>query len=904
MDDSIINIDDECELFSLSSDTDIQNIVDQWKRNHETTEFKDLKHVDTRTFTRPKKKLFPCTDVNSTFSNKSSSDELSSDQVATASSSGMPVPKIDLKIGGLVTSSMQRSLLGDVSPPLHMDNSMGNSLITSNDFSNIDFMNETGDSLAIANFKQYRLSDAIADRNFLERLTNYDESLFTKDADINNVDLIENGNCTGSSTSTLQNSTDSTSNLVTKNDGTFSAPTTNANGTFDASCEVDKTFIRAPSANVSIKNSTFELAIKPNNQTFETQSNKLSITIPVVSDLDDEELALCDSLNATKILNPDMNSTFQLDEYQSTPAAGKIRKNRQSDSLTMLSPILSEKKKNLTPNVDKFDKFVDIEIEDVPVYLRESVTKNAARASNPTGINTELIEKERESLAKFEEFENTMLILENNKTEEEFDDLLNSFGSNIRNPLSQKVRQSLDNIKKRHSLIGMEKQHHDELNREKTLNTSKNGKYSEFGSSEKNRLNDTTIRSPMITSTSSSSGSGERLLRRSRLFDDVINTSTDKITDNGAMEHSSSSIGYNDNKQANELNSTQTLNKKNQQHLEKDYSPKTDTTATNPIYNTDDSSAENKANNRDRFKTIRIFKRPPENAIQIPDPGEAYEEMQSPVRTVRSMDVFATKNTNSPKQRQTEEAISATAKAINTMTFKKSGLARPRQLSGLVKRDFYSSSKSSSHELLLSDEHLAKTHSKPVQQIKSPMGIKSKSIHNLSTAKYTSKLTTNRSDAADIEQSSSTRNSNLSSHTFKVPAPKASITMRSRPDAVGQPRKLGLVRPSSGYYGYNTKRTDSDSDLGRFSSNNSLSSGSSKSSLSRGETPESFAAANESTNITFVQPSLAKTSNVPSRLSTANGNTGLVQPKLSLLRQPNQIRRSALPRPAAYSTKR
>lgn len=223
----------------------------------------------------------------------------------------MPVPKIDLKIGGLVTS-MQRSLLGDVSPPSHMDNSMGNSLITSNDFSNIDFMNDTGDSLSMAHFKQYRLSDAIADRNFLERLTNYDESLFTKDADINNVDLIENGNCTGSSSSTLQNSTDSTSNL-SKIDGTFNKENC-ANGTFDASGEVDKTFIQAPDANGSIntniKNSTFELSNKA-NRTFEMQLNKMNVTIPVAPDLDDEELSLCESFNASKVL--DMNSTFQLD---------------------------------------------------------------------------------------------------------------------------------------------------------------------------------------------------------------------------------------------------------------------------------------------------------------------------------------------------------------------------------------------------------------------------------------------------------------------------------------------------------------------------------------------------------------------------------------------------------------
>lgn len=45
------------------------------------------------------------------------------------------------------------------------------------------------------------------------------------------------------------------------------------------------------------------------------------------------------------------------------------------------------------------------------------------------------------------------------------------------------------------------------------------------------------------------------------------------------------------------------------------------------------------------------------------------------------------------------------------------------------------------------------------------------------------------------------------------------MTMRGRRE-IDQPQKLKLIRPSSGYFGYNSKRTDSDTDLGRFSSNN------------------------------------------------------------------------------------
>lgn len=38
--------------------------------------------------------------------------------------------------------------------------------------------------------------------------------------------------------------------------------------------------------------------------------------------------------------------------------------------------------------------------------------------------------------------------------------------------------------------------------------------------------------------------------------------------------------------------------------------------------------------------------------------------------------------------------------------------------------------------------------------------------------------------------------------------------------SVGPIQQRGMVRPSSGYYGYASRRTDSDSESGRFSSTN------------------------------------------------------------------------------------
>lgn len=366
------------------------------------------------------------------------------------------------------------------------------------------------------------------------------------------------------------------------------------------------------------------------------------------------------------------------------------------------------------------------------------------RTSNPTGIDKDLRDKERRSLANFEEFENTLLILEN-KNEEEFDDLLNSFSVNIRNPLSEKVRQSLDNIKKRHSLIDVEKQQQDELNREKINTTPKSSKYESALSSEKNRLNETCNRSALISSTSSSSsGTGERLLRRSRLFDDMLSATTTIDTD--VIETNSNatfSENTDNNRHESENNTTEILNQKNLPHLDKEYG------RNEAIYNDERTENEGKpSKNRDRFKTIRIFKKPPENAVQVTDETFVQNNVSNITPSKRSLDAFAVKNTNSPQQLQanhgnkTNEQMMANQKAINTMTFRRPALARPNQLlSGVPKRQLYA--KSNSHDLLSSDEHISLhttfTHPKPVSQLKSPMGIKSKSIHNLMSTRSTQK---------------------------------------------------------------------------------------------------------------------------------------------------------------------
>lgn len=760
--------------FRLSSDTDIRNIVDQWKRNDTSTGNKgmnimrndfpnlnnfqkhhhpicfspsaavpDSKYFDTRTFTRPKKKSFTAVELNG---------ELNDRQRLQPTRELDSEPKIDLQIGGLVTS---RSFLGDCSPPPHMDASIGNSLITSSDFSNVnDFFNGADDSLSMTHFKQYRLADVVNDRNFLERLSNYDASLFTKDNDINDIDannLIDTGN---SSSSTLQNSTDS-SNNQSRNDDTFTGATVN-NGTFEADAGVDRTFIHVgdDELNGSTNDKMFEcdnvVANETNgkNRTFEakptdqTRSNLWNQTVDLI---DDEELSLCGTFTFNDFKMPELTAPIERaplkniptpkggpDGLESTPARQRAKKSRESTSLASISPIVLDK--SVTPQT--VDKFVDIEIEDeVPkMFLRPKETNNSMGLKGSQ-------EKERRSLANFEEFEKSLLILEN-QNEEEFDDLLNSFSPNIRNPLSDKVRQSLDNIKKRHSMIGAEKQQEDELSREKT---PKNGKYSGSLLCERNRSVVESQSPAMVSSTSSvGSGSGERLLRRSRVFDDALSISGTQ-NDNKEMDNlNTTTVVRADEQQSSELNTTEVLNQKNLSHLDNETNQKTEDNES--IYNTEETASKGNrgSKNRDRFKTIRIFKKPSEDAAQLPDADETFvhaadaiEAHAVPMKV--APEAFASKNRNSPFKAN-HENMTAESKAINTMTFKKSALARPRQLlHGLQKRDLYA--KSSSHEMLSTDEHshLESTFTQPkaVSQLKSPMGFKSKSVHNLLGAKNT-----------------------------------------------------------------------------------------------------------------------------------------------------------------------
>lgn len=254
-------------------------------------------------------------------------------------------------------------------------------------------------------------------------------------------------------------------------------------------------------------------------------------------------------------------------------------------------------------------------------------------------------------------------------------------GNNQSQQKNDKMRQSLDYIKKRHSLLNMEKQQESLLRR---------------SGCDSNKLIES-----MEKSMGSSTSSGSRLLRRSRLFDDISPLqSTEAIVDT-----------------KNQVNETIAAaaaapSRENPPHL---YAAEQNAVEEPPV----------DTNNRDRFKTIRISKKTPESAV--PSMREVFSTGQEQNADAHN-ERFAKIDVNSPQLNhrngvflpKDQNTISATSSASHRQ------IARPRQLSGLAKRDF--SAKSSSVDSL-SNRTPTRGETKPTARY--AMGSKSKSIQSL-----------------------------------------------------------------------------------------------------------------------------------------------------------------------------
>jgi hypothetical protein len=198
---------------------------------------------------------------------------------------------------------------------------------------------------------------------------------------------------------------------------------------------------------------------------------------------------------------------------------------------------------------------------------------------NDRHLTRQSIEEKRISLLTFEDMEKSILMLSNQQNEVDFDEILNTL-TERRPAENDKFRQSLDLIKKRHSLINMEKQQDDLKRRETTL----------LDVTTDNKLIDSINNS---SGSMTSSGGSDRLLnRRSRLYDGMQNATMTLAASDEAGEESGGGGG-----------------------------------ADVPSGQTERTAAYDRKN-RDRFKTIKINKKLGEGMVVI---GTESNDMDSQV---------------------------------------------------------------------------------------------------------------------------------------------------------------------------------------------------------------------------------------------------------------------------------
>lgn len=274
---------------------------------------------------------------------------------------------------------------------------------------------------------------------------------------------------------------------------------------------------------------------------------------------------------------------------QSTPKVSRIQPSARSATPPNLSPINPKKFLfGVIPNHDDDDDDSNTFIADMPLEMEESISND----------------DQQNSLVNFEEFEKS-IFLDDDKCDEDFETLLDRMGSSKRLENREVMKESLDNIKKRHSLLNSEiKQEHQ---REKMNNHSGDNK--------------------LLVSSLHKSIPDERLLKRSRLFDNVtLITSMDKDdrnisattahldsnrTFNNHSAHRNDSNHQNDTADNDVCNSTVLIERSPS-------IPPIEVPADSKPSEIDDEQPV-KYDNRDRFKTIRLFKKPAVNAVVITD---------------------------------------------------------------------------------------------------------------------------------------------------------------------------------------------------------------------------------------------------------------------------------------------
>uniref|UniRef100_A0A1A9WE39 Uncharacterized protein n=1 Tax=Glossina brevipalpis TaxID=37001 RepID=A0A1A9WE39_9MUSC len=522
-DDSFIFLEDKTH-------DDISNILQQWKSNNclppsiNQTPQQPLEQaykLDSRTFTRPKRKL-----VQNLESNHFAHSSHQNAQQITEN------PMLNLEIGGLVTT-MQKSFLQDTSPPsfISLDAStdrMNNSLITSADFSNLNFLQSTnsldfntaienGECIFNLNDKAtsdgYTLSDMIRDRKALESLTMSGDGTLIKDSHIGQTDDISlNLSKTASGCSTMDNSTESVegANRTIKNlnmDRTFDMGACNNFKTGNEN--INRTVVLADEMIGDITYNLVESGMyeSTTNEKPSTVINRMAANGSALSS-NEEKLSTLDEarrlstvaavkaadttfdilLNTTKSETPEhLKNTMDTMTYvESTPITIGVRQK------PIFIPQLDINKDiNISPIDSSFSKFSGRKLDDT-YDLDESKVESKSKPVNAASFMGKLLDTQKsmemiddiesphepmnktyrlsvnENMAR-KEMQNVMDLAEaeanllaSNNNEEEFDHMLDEFSKVELNAEQLKMKKSLDSIKKRFNYSSCREKSHNE----------------------------------------------------------------------------------------------------------------------------------------------------------------------------------------------------------------------------------------------------------------------------------------------------------------------------------------------------------------------------------------------------------------------------------------------------------
>lgn len=333
------------------------------------------------------------------------------------------------------------------------------------------------------------------------------------------------------------------------------------------------------------------------------------------------------------------------------------------------------------------------EYEDVPELRRTE-----------PGVPVDMLRpEERQSLVNFEEYEKSLQLLDDNRNERDFDEMLASINTQDMRQSTERLRQSLDMIKKRHSLINYERQQ-EELRR---------------------KVND--IDQEINNLTMEGSASGPRLLsRRSRLFDEQQQPSQPLPPQETIMDRTM------------ELGTAATLQ---QAHA--------------------GTAGERRSvpekRDRDRFKTIKILRKPTNSNIPDADETSIGGLLGSGVNATQLVredlgGQEADEGERAPPMAVAPRGLQRPSRIMTRPRFG-SGLQRPSQLGIAAQKassadDLLDSRRGGEEEPMQrqgSQERGQSVQRGTISQmttgkLKSPMGVKSKSIHNLMVNGGTSRI--------------------------------------------------------------------------------------------------------------------------------------------------------------------